>query len=39
MALDEDELLEIRKNAQENIENISSVDKTMEILTNTWKNI
>lgn len=39
MGLDDDELLKIRKNAQENVENISSVDKTMEILTNTWKNI
>lgn len=39
MALDEDELLKIRKKAQEDVENISSVDKTMEILTNTWKNI
>ena len=39
MGLDDDELLKIRKNAQKNVENISSVDKTMEILTNTWKNI
>lgn len=39
MAMDEDELLKIRKKAQEDVENISSVDKTMEILTNTWKNI
>lgn len=37
MALDENELLKIRKKAQEDVENISSVDKTMEILTNTWK--
>ncbi len=39
MALDEEELLKIRKKAQEDVQNISSVDKTMEILINTWKNI
>ncbi|WP_407380703.1 glycosyltransferase [Methanobrevibacter sp.] len=39
MALDEDELLKIRKKAQEDVQEISGVDKTMEIVTNTWKNI
>lgn len=39
MALDENELLKIRKKAQEDVQNISGVDKTMEIITNTWKNI
>lgn len=39
MALDENELLKIRKRAQEDVQNISGVDKTMDIVTNTWKNI
>lgn len=39
MALDENELLKIRKKAQEDVQNISGVDKTMDIVTNTWKNI
>lgn len=39
MALDEDELLKVRKKAQDDVQNISGVDKTMEIVTNTWKNI
>lgn len=39
MALDEEELFKIRKKAQEDVKNISSVDKTMEILVSTWKNI
>lgn len=39
MALDVNELLKIRKKAQEDVQNISGVDKTMDIVTNTWKNI
>ena len=39
MSMDENELLKIRKKAQEDVPNLSGVEKTMEIITNTWKNI
>lgn len=39
MSMDEKELLKIRKKAQNDVPKISGVDKTMEIVTNTWKNI
>ena len=39
MAMDDDELLEIRKNAQIHVQNVSSVDLTMETVTNIWRKI
>ena len=37
--MDDDELLEIRKNAQIHVQNVSSVDLTMETVTNIWRKI
>ena len=39
MVMDKNELLKIRKNAQIHVQNISSVDLTMETVTNVWRNI
>ena len=39
MSMDDNELLKIRKKAQEDVVNLSGVDKTMNVLTDTWKNI
>lgn len=39
MAMDDDELLEIRKNAQIHVQKVSSVDLTMETVTNIWRKI
>ncbi len=39
MSLNPDELLKIRQKAKKNVQNISSVDKTMNTVINTWKNI
>ena len=37
--MDDNELLKIRKKAQEDVVTLSGVDKTMKIVTDTWKNI
>ena len=37
--MDDNELLKIRKKAQGDVVNLSGVDKTMKIVTDTWKNI
>lgn len=39
MSLSNEELFKIREQAQKDVEKISSVDKTMKVVTDTWKNI
>lgn len=39
MSLPPEDLLKIRQKAQKDVQEMSSVDKTMNTVTNTWKNI